>query len=150
MRIAILGGALFTLAVGCGGSKETTPSLYSTWYEAQSTYGIGLTLTGSGTYVLQTILPTGGTTFEDQVEKGSFVKDGATLTFTPLEWTCTATGPGQPWTATYSQYGNNLELATTSVVYGFTLDTATLSQGQITLGCFTSTGFVAQPLAPLP
>jgi hypothetical protein len=148
----VLTASLVAALVGCGASSGSkTPSLNQTWVEASAatSSGQGLTFTSDGKYEHQVISVLSANTFDDEIELGTFTlsPDGHTMTLTPEQWTCS--GNLASYTATVSFTGGNLVFAVSGTVLELEPDTATASQGQITEGCFTTNGFVANALAPV-
>jgi hypothetical protein len=140
--------ALLTGAACSSGAGA--PSLDGTWiYETSGgTAGKGLTFKSDGTYALSDLQETSPTSVEAEIETGTFITSGTTITATPREFSCA--GPVPVWTFNYSFSGADLELADTSGAIVYQPDTSTATTGvAIAIGCFTSNGFVAEALAPV-
>ena len=133
--------------------------LYDTWiYYASTSTATGVTFTSDGRYVGQALvldnLITDGSGnivsghANDEQERGSFVASGSNITFTPMQATCDGSYP--IYSASYVLDGDRLTLSLPSSIVAFTrVKDAGMSAFAITLGCFTASGFVQQPLAPV-
>jgi hypothetical protein len=144
---------LAILTAACSSSSGGgSPSLYGTWYYADSAgAGVGLTFNQSGTYVAQELALTSSTSGDDQAEKGTFTVSGSTITLTPTEWSCP--GPDPIYKLTYSFQGSDLAVSQPSGAAVLQPDTQPPSSVAITFGCFTNGDsgeiFTPEPLAPV-
>jgi hypothetical protein len=132
----------------CGSSDAGGPALVGTnWLSANGSVGVGMDLKSDGTYTLQKF-SIGTSPLQDEVETGVYSLSGNSITFTAHEWTCA--GPVAVFTMTYALNGSVLTLANAVGVTTFSPDTSPPWAGvATTLGCFTRSGFVASPLAPV-
>ncbi len=139
------------LCVACSGSSgSSSPSLYGNWVYENGTVGQGLTLKADGTYVALVLAEVSPTSADAQVETGTFVVNGSTITATPTQWSCRGADPSA--TYAFSFNGEDLVISDASGVIVYQPNNATGSSSfAITIGCFDSqTGaFKPQPLAPV-
>ena len=91
---------------------------------------------------------TSTTSLNVEEETGTYVATDTTLTTTPQEWTCA--GPDPVLSYSYAFAGSGLDVTSSTGLIVFSPDTTPpTSNAVVTFGCFTSTGFVASPLAPV-
>ena len=137
--------------VGCGSSSGSNPpSLYNLWIESSSaSQGQTVEFKNDGTYGHANLSLVTSNSANAEVETGTFALagDGKTMTLTPQQWSCT--GSYAPYTATYSFAGNDLIFTVPGHVFDMQIDTAGPEQSSLTEGCFTSSGFIPQALAPV-
>jgi hypothetical protein len=150
--VSIVGVALLTAACSSGSSSGSSGSnsIDGNWLytDAAGTGGVGLTFNADGTYVLTELVETSSTSFNAQVEDGTFTVSGNTITETPQKSSCP--GPVPVHQLTYSFQGSNLAVTDSSAVVVLQPNTATASNAAIVIGCFdANNNFTAQPLAPV-
>jgi hypothetical protein len=108
---------------------------------------VGLTLKADDSYVFSLMQVTGAASADAEIEKGTYVADGKSLTMTPKEWSCP--GPSGPSTVMYTMSGKNLVLSDSSGVISFSPNAAPSGSIAIRIGCFDNGTFTPRPLAPL-
>ena len=132
-----------------GGAGNSPPSLYNTWIytAANGVNGAGLTLKSDGTYENQALELTSSTSGNDQVEIGTFVISGASITFTPKKWSCPEPSD-PPYTVSFEQSGNSLTISYSSGVIVFSIDTSPAATNfSLSTGCFSQSGtFTPSPI----
>ncbi|HXX68097.1 MAG TPA: hypothetical protein VEK07_12985 [Polyangiaceae bacterium] len=158
IRSGVLGGVFLVVGCGSSSSSSSTPSLYQTWevFNSATGEGQGLTFDSNGNYVHEVLqeLTVNGTlsnNLETEIETGTFVLNGTgSMTLTPVQWTCS--GTYAPYAATYTFSGGALLFSVSGTLLDLSVDTTPASQAngvQLTEGCFESSGFVQQALAPV-
>jgi hypothetical protein len=121
---------------------DGAPSVFGSWLTVNSanTVSTELTLNANGTYQLTVLVTTSTVSGDEYVQQGTFTLNGALLTLTPTEATCSA--PLTPATYTYGIDTTILVLTDssgTSTFYGAT--TADLGSGlTLVVGCSVNGG----------
>lgn len=159
MRLATL---FLVLMAGCGGGSSASSRLDGQWqYDQSNTSGLTLTFNADGSYLSQRIQITNvvndssgnpvSVMAQDEEERGTFVDNGTSVTFTPAEYSCPGADPAS--TLTYAFMGSNLVLSTPGAVVTFSRSPVSPPgvTYAIATGCFASDGsFTAQALMPVP
>lgn len=148
--------ATLLLASGCSSSTSTSGSaneIVGNWINenAQGTTGIAFDAKADGTYVLETLVQTSPTTFNAEVETGTWTSTSSSLTTTPKQWSCAGADPVS--TVSYSFNGGDLIVSLSTGIVSFKPNTATASSTGQTLsqtnGCFDQSGnFTPHALGP--
>jgi hypothetical protein len=125
------------------------PSIDGTWISwTSSNTGTGLTINADGTYVLQQLTLLSPTSGEEEVQTGIIEVGDNTLTFTPVEWSCSGPYPAFTWNYTFD--GALLDIDTGSAMVSYSADTAAASSFTVVFGCYDQSGnFTAHPLDPV-
>lgn len=145
-------GLAIVFFAGCSSSSSgSPPSLYGNWIQdgASGNTGQALTLRNDKTYTFSDIVVTSSKTANSEVEKGHFVDNGDSLTFTPEQWSCQQ--PDPPTTVKYTLGEGTLALANPQRIVSYKANTEpTATDVNITIGCFDQHGaFTPSPLAPV-
>jgi hypothetical protein len=119
-------------------------------YVQDSTTGQGLTLKNDGTYEVSGLSLTSANSGNIQVETGTFVVDGNSITITPKQWSCA--GPDPVASYRWELSGSDLIVSNAGGMIAYTPNTSATNQAfALTVGCFDSkTGaFTPRALSPV-
>jgi len=133
------------------GNPGAEPTLYGNWLATSGTTSVEVMLNSDGTYEIDLLITTSAVTGDEYVQQGTFVLNGADITFTPTEASC----PGSVPVFADGYLFNGAGLVTTSssgTTTGYAPTGSTpLGQGlTLVVGCSQDNGpWTPQPLAPV-
>lgn len=151
MKTTLTALASLALAACAHPVRQPPPSIYGDWIYVSSDgcTGTGLSVKEDGTYVLSQLELTSPNSANVQNETGTFdIVASGNAEVTPQQSSCR--GPDPAFHVTFDVIDGDLEVAFPTGVTLFQPNTAAPSGSFAdTLGCFASTGFAVQPLAPV-
>jgi hypothetical protein len=131
-------------------TDTAVPTVKTYCYYESSTEGDCFSFSSDGNYVWDVLELTSDTSADAQIETGTYTQTKTEFSFTPKEWSCYDVSEVKPFTASYTLNGNDLFLSLPTNDLSLTLDTTPAATNfDITVGCFGSAGFVANPLDPV-
>ncbi len=159
MRVVVV-AALATfgapLLAGCSSTstvdEDANNGIYGAWDGRSGTgaTGVRLQLTSDGSYTLTELTVTSATTANARAESGTFTATPGTITWTPVESSCS--GAAAAYQSAYELTGETLSLALPAGVFALAPadEDGGLGDAALTVGCYAGDGtFTAAPLAPV-